>query len=49
MIEAGMDNGIITLQDEEIIKFDYGIIKIVPAWLWCINIDESKDFVYPEQ
>jgi len=38
MLETGLDEGfIITLQDEEIIHSDQGIIKIIPAWLWSIN------------
>ena len=40
MIETGLDNGIIiTLQDEETIESDHGKIKMLPAWLWCINTD----------
>jgi len=39
MSETGLDEGfIITLQDEEIIHSEQGIIKIIPAWLWSINI-----------
>ena len=39
MSETGLDEGfIITLQDEEIIHSEQGIIKIIPAWLWTVNI-----------
>jgi predicted AAA+ superfamily ATPase len=38
MIETGLDNGIIiTIQDEETIESEHGLIKMMPAWLWCIN------------
>jgi predicted AAA+ superfamily ATPase len=43
MIETGLDDGIIiTIQNEETIKSAHGIIKMVPAWLWCLNADESS-------
>ena len=42
MIETGLDNGnIITLQDEETIESTHGIIKIVPAWLWCLQYEDN--------
>lgn len=44
MIETGLVDGIIiTIQDEEVIEFDHGIIKMVPAWLWCINRDDIHE------
>ena len=38
MAETGLDLGlIITMQEEEAIESEFGIIKMVPAWLWCLE------------
>jgi predicted AAA+ superfamily ATPase len=38
MVETNIDYAeIITMQEEEIINFEFGLIKIIPAWLWCLG------------
>lgn len=38
MIETGLDEGIIiTMQDEETIESEHGLINMIPAWLWCLQ------------
>ena len=38
MQETGLNTGIIiTMQVEESIEVKFGMIKIVPAWLWCLH------------
>ena len=38
MNETGVDFGvIITMQEEETIELKIGNIKVIPAWLWCLD------------
>jgi len=40
MAETGLGFGvIITMQEEETIESEFGIIQLVPAWLWVLNKD----------
>ena len=41
MTETGLSLGIIiTIQSEQTIELKHGIIKILPAWLWCLDYEK---------